>query len=62
MAISLGALPVNEKALRNHEMQVVFRPRHRDIEQATFLFQFLGGAGAEIGWNASIDDVEDEDI
>jgi hypothetical protein len=61
VTISLCALAVYEETLRNYEMQIVFRARHRDIEQGTFLFQFLGGAGAEIGWNASIDDVEDED-
>ena len=48
MAISLDALAVNEKALRNHEMQIVFGARHRDVEQATLFFQFLGGAGATI--------------
>jgi len=60
VTISLDALAVNEKPLRDHEIQIVLSPRHRDIEQATFLFYFLSGAGAKIGWNAAVDDIEDE--
>jgi hypothetical protein len=54
VSISTYALPVNEKTLRNHEVQVVLRPRHRDIEQATLLLHFLGSAGAKIGWDATV--------
>ena len=46
MTITLDALAVNEKALGNDEVQIVPSARHRDIKQATFLFQFLGRAGA----------------
>jgi hypothetical protein len=42
-------------------MQVIFGARHRDVEQATLLFQFLRGACAKIRWNATVDDIEDED-
>lgn len=61
MTISLAALSVNEKSLRDYDMQIVLCACHRDIEQAALLFQFLGGAGGQIGWNAAIDDIEDED-
>jgi len=61
MTITADALAVHEKPLRDYQMQVVFRSRHRDVEQSTLLFQFLRGAGAKVGWNASIDDIEDKD-
>jgi hypothetical protein len=45
VTISVDALAVDEKSLRNHEMQVVLGPCHRYIEQATFFFHFLASAG-----------------
>ena len=53
----MNALAVDEKPLRNHEMQVVLGACHRDIEQATFFFHFLGSAGGKVGWNTTIHDV-----
>src|SRR5271154_3329897 len=57
MAIALRVLPVDEEALRSHEMQVVPGTRHRDIEEAPFLLDLRRAAGAEVGRNAPIDDV-----
>ena len=48
MTISLAALAVNEKTLRNDEMKIVFSACHRDIEQTALLFQLLGGTGAKV--------------
>ena len=42
-------------------MEIVFRPRHRDVEEAAFFLQFGTGAGAEVGRHATIDDVQHED-
>jgi hypothetical protein len=60
VTISLEALTVKEKTLWNQKVQIVFGARHRDVEEAPFLFQFLSVAGGEIRWNATIDHVEDE--
>lgn len=57
----MSALAVNEKALRNYQVQIVFGARHRDIEQSTLFFQFLRRAGAKVGWDASIDGIDDKD-
>ena len=42
-------------------MQIVLGARHGHIQQPTLLLQFLSGAGPEIGWDALVDDIEDED-
>jgi hypothetical protein len=34
---------------------------HSDVEQAPLFFQFFGSAGAKFGWNAAVDNIEDED-
>src|SRR6516165_8733663 len=61
MTISSHTLAVYEETLRNHEMKIVLRACHRDVEQATLLFQLLSSAGAKIGGDAAINDVEDKD-
>src|SRR5579864_6719613 len=58
--ISMGPLAVDEKTLRDDEMQIVFGTRHRDVQKTTLFLQLLGGAGAKVGRNTAIDDVEDE--
>src|ERR1700730_14955194 len=42
-------------------MEVILRPCHCDVEQAAFFLQFGGGAGAQIGGHAAVDNVEAED-
>ena len=61
MPIALHILPVGEEALRHEERSDVLRPRHRDVEQPPLLLNIGGGAGAEVGRYAAIDDVEHED-
>jgi hypothetical protein len=58
VAVAFGVLTVRKEALRDHQMKIVFRARHRDVEQTAFFFQFGGGAGAEIRRYAAIDDLE----
>ena len=60
MTVALRVLAMGEEALRQDEMQIVFRPRHGDVEKAPLLLDFRGRSGAEIGRNAAIDDVEHE--
>ena len=61
MPVALRALAMREEALRDNEMQIVLGARHRDIEQAAFLLDLGRCAGAKIGRNAAIDDVQHED-
>ena len=61
VAVALRILAVGEEALRHHEMQIVLGARHRDVEQAALLLDLGGRAGAEVGRNAAVDDVEHED-
>jgi hypothetical protein len=49
-----------EEALRDDEVKIVLGARHGDMEQAPLLLDLGGRAGAEIGGNASVDDVEHE--
>ena len=61
MVVPLRVLAVGEKALRNHEVQIVPGARHRDIEEAPLLLDLGRRAGTEVRRNAAIDDVQDED-
>ena len=61
MAVARGGLLMREEALRHDEMQLVLGARHRDIEQPPLLLDLGGRAGAEIGRDAAVDDVEHED-
>ena len=61
MAITLGMLAMGEEALRHDNVQTVLRPRHRHIEQPALLFDFRRRPRAEIGGDAAVDGVEDED-
>lgn len=60
MAVALGVLPVREEALRGDEGKIVKCPRHSDIEQAAFLFEFRGRAGTKIRGDAAVNDIEHE--
>lgn len=61
MTVSKGILIIGKKPLWHDQMQAVFRPCHRDIEQPPFLFELSRRSGTEVGWQAAIDDVEQED-
>jgi len=52
---------VRKKSLRNDKVEAVFRPGHADVKQAALLFDFVRRAGAQIGGDAAVNDVEDED-
>ena len=60
MPVAVGVLAVREEALRHDEVQVVLGARHGDVEQAPLLLDLGGRAGAEIGGDAAVDDIEDE--
>src|SRR5205085_2380501 len=59
MAVARRPLLLHEEAVRMNQMQIVLGPRHRDIEQPTFLIDLGGTADAEIRGNAAVDDVQD---
>jgi hypothetical protein len=40
VAVAGAALAVREEALGNHQVKLVFRSRHGDVEQATLLLDF----------------------
>jgi hypothetical protein len=61
VAVALRVPAMGEEPLRDHNVKVVLRPRHRDVKEAAFFLQFRTGAGAEIGRHATIDDVQHED-
>ncbi len=42
MLVALRMLAVHEEPLRNDEIEIVLSPRHRDIEQPSFLLDFGG--------------------
>ena len=61
MAVAIARLLGDIEPQRHAQSQVVLGPGHRDIEQTSFLLEFVARPGAEIGGDASIDRVEDED-
>ncbi|MNP80974.1 hypothetical protein D3C76_1792160 [compost metagenome] len=46
---------------RHAQRQLILGARHRDIEQPAFLLDLGALAGAKIGRDAAIDDVQHED-
>ena len=61
MPVTLGVLTMRKEALGDDEMQIVLGSGHRDIEQPPLFFDFGCRAGAEIGGNAAVHGVQDED-
>ena len=61
MPVALRILLVREEPLRHDEVQVILGARHRHIEKPAFFLDFRRRPGAEVGWNAAVDDVEHED-
>src|SRR3954471_12224934 len=51
-------LTMREEALRDHQMEIVLCPRHRDIEQTTLLLEFGGSAGSQVRWHAAVDHIQ----
>lgn len=60
MTIAVACLLDDVEALRQTDGQVVFGPRHRDVEKAGLLLQLMCAAGAEVGRDAAIDGVQDK--
>ena len=52
---------MDEETLWHHQMEVVFRAGHGNVEQSTFLLDLGRGAGTEVGRHAAVDDVEQID-
>jgi hypothetical protein len=48
MPVAIAALLMDKKAVRYDQMKVVFGARHRDVEQATLLFDLWRAADPEI--------------
>ena len=57
MAVAGTAGSRGVEALRHDQIQMVLRPRHRHIEQAAFLLDFLFAAGRHVRRQAAIDDM-----
>jgi hypothetical protein len=55
VAIALRILAVGEETLRYHQMQIVLGPGHRDIEEATLLFDLSRGSGPKNRRYAAVD-------
>ena len=60
-AVAVLRLAVDIEALRDDQRQFVPRPGHRDIEQPPLLLDLLRRAGREIGRDAAVDAIQDED-
>ncbi len=58
--VAHAALPVCVEPLRHHQMKVVLRARHRDIEEAALFLDFRRRPGGEIGRQATVHGVEQE--
>src|SRR5512135_1645915 len=61
MAVAEPVLFAGEETLRLHQVQVLSRPRHGNVQQASLLFDLGGAAAGHVGRNAAVDHVEDED-
>ena len=58
MAVALRILPVGKEAVRNDQVQIVLRARHRHVEQPALLLDLIRGPGAEVGGNAAVHHIE----
>src|SRR5260221_4147976 len=58
--IAMRAVAMAEEALRADEVKIVLGARHGDMEQTPLLLDLGGRPSAEIGGNASVDDLEHE--
>jgi len=61
MAVSLRVLTMREEALGDDKMQIIFCTGHCDVKQPALLLDLGSGAGAEVGGNAAVNDVQHED-
>src|SRR3954463_6633970 len=52
---------MGEETLGKDEVEIVLRAGHRDVQQSTFLLDLGGSAGADIGGDAAVHRVQDED-
>ena len=61
MPVAGAGLLVRIEALRHDQVQFILSPRHRHIEEAPFLLDFLACAGGKVGRDAAIHHIEDRD-
>ena len=61
MPVAGRRLSMGEETLRDDKVQTVFCSRHRHVEQSPFFFDLVCRPDAQIGRNAAVDRVEDED-
>jgi len=59
MPVAVRILLVDVEALRHHELQLLLRPGHRDVEQPPLLLDLVARPRAHVGGDAAVDDVED---
>src|SRR5690349_13830718 len=61
MAVAARRLLMGEEALRQDEVEAVAGPGHGDIEEAPLLLDLGRRAGGEVGGDAAVYGVEEED-
>src|ERR1700719_4081088 len=60
MTVVLRVLAVSEEPLWDYEVEIVSGARHCDIKEAPLLLDLFRSAGAEVRWDAPIDDIQHE--
>ncbi|MNR65427.1 hypothetical protein D3C85_1884590 [compost metagenome] len=61
MPVALRMLAMNEEALRCDDVEMILGAGHRHVKQAAFLLDLGCRSDAEIGWDATVDAVQQED-
>ena len=61
MPVAMASLAGGIEALRDQEVEVIFRASHSDIEQPPFLFDFLRCASSEIRRDAAVNNIQHKD-
>jgi hypothetical protein len=61
VSVAAVALAGDVEALWHHEVEVILRASHCNIEQPPFLFDFLCCASSEIRRNAAVNNILHED-
>src|SRR5262245_40679559 len=58
MPVASRMLTVHEEALWDDQVKIILGARHGNIEKSALFFQLSRCAGAQIGWHATVDDVQ----
>ena len=61
MPVAMASLAGGIEALRDQEVEVIFRASHGNIEQPPLLFDFLRGASRKIRRDAAVNNIQHED-